>query len=83
MPTYKDKATDTWFVKFYSKGWKGENRQVKKQGFKTKKEALDYERNFKMREECNLDMAFGEFFNRGLLRNLRRQSLYMMILTMT
>lgn len=30
---------------------------------KQKKEALDFERNFKMREECNLDMAFGEFFN--------------------
>lgn len=29
---------------------------------KQKKEALDFERNFKMREECNLDMAFGEFF---------------------
>lgn len=63
MPAYKDKATDTWFVKFYSKDWKGENRQVKRRGFKTKKEALDFERNFKMREECNLDMAFGEFFN--------------------
>ena len=62
MPAYKDKATDTWFVKFYSKDWKGENRQVKRRGFKTKKEALDYERNFKIREECNLDMAFGEFF---------------------
>ena len=62
MPAYKDKATDTWFVKFYSKDWKGENRQVKRRGFKTKKEALDFERNFKMREECNLDMAFGEFF---------------------
>ena len=62
MPAYKDKATDTWFVKFYSKDWKGENRQVKRRGFKTKKEALDYERNIKIREECNLDMAFGEFF---------------------
>ncbi len=43
MPAYKDKATDTWFVKFYSKDWKGENRQVKRRGFKTKKEALDFE----------------------------------------
>lgn len=37
MPAYKDKATDTWFVKFYSKDWKGENRQVKRRGFKNKK----------------------------------------------
>ncbi len=62
MPAYKDPTTGTWFVKFYSKDWKGENRQVKKRGFRTKKEALDFERNFKMKEECNLDMIFGEFF---------------------
>ena len=62
MPAYKDPTTGTWFVKFYSKDWKGENRQVKKRGFKTKKEALEFERNFKMKEECNLDMTFGEFF---------------------
>ena len=62
MPAYKDPTTGTWFVKFYSKDWKGANRQVKKRGFKTKKEALDFERNFKMKEECNLDMTFGEFF---------------------
>lgn len=62
MPAYKDPTTGTWFVKFYSKDWKGENRQVKKRGFRTKKEALDFERNFKMKEECNLDMTFGEFF---------------------
>lgn len=62
MPAYKDPTTGTWFVKFYSKDWKGDNRQVKKRGFKTKKEALEFERNFKMKEECNLDMTFGEFF---------------------
>ncbi len=62
MPAYKDQTTGTWFVKFYSKGWTGENKQVKKRGFKTKKEALDFERNYKMREEGNLDMAFGELF---------------------
>lgn len=62
MPAYKDPTTGTWFVKFYSKDWKGENRQVKKRGFKTKKDALEFERNFKMKEECNLYMTFGEFF---------------------
>lgn len=62
MPAYKAPTTGTWFVKFYSKDWKGENRQIKKRGFKPQKEALDFERNFKMKEECNLDMTFGEFF---------------------
>lgn len=63
MPAYKDHVTGTWFVKFYSKDWKGENRQIKKRGFATKREALEYERNYKIRQECNLDMTFENFFS--------------------
>lgn len=63
MPAYKDKATGTWFVKFYSKHWTGENRQVKKRGFKTRREALDFERGYKLQEENSLDITFGEFWN--------------------
>lgn len=62
MPGYKDSKTGTWFVKFYCKDWTGENKQVKKRGFATKREALDYERNYKIRQENNLDMTFGEFW---------------------
>lgn len=62
MPAYKDNTTGTWFVKFYSKDWTRENRQIKKRGFATKREALDYERNYKIRQENNLDMTFGEFW---------------------
>lgn len=62
MPAYKDEKTGTWFVKFYAKDWKGDNRQVKKRGFATKREALEYERSYKVRQECNLDMTFENFF---------------------
>lgn len=62
MPAYKDSKTGTWFVKFYCKDWNGENKQIKKRGFATKREALDYERNYKIRQENNLDMTFGEFW---------------------
>ena len=40
MPAYKDSKTGTWFVKFYCKDWTGENKQIKKRGFATKREAL-------------------------------------------
>lgn len=60
MPAYKDKVTGTWYVKFYSKDWTGERKQIKRRGFETKKDALDFERNFKVREEYNLDMTFDE-----------------------
>lgn len=62
MPAYKDSKTGTWFVKFYCKDWTGENKQIKKRGFATKREALNYERNYKIRQENNLDMTFGEFW---------------------
>ena len=62
MPAYKDSKTGTWFVKFYCKDWTGENKQIKKRGFATKREALDYERNYKIRQENNLDMTLGEFW---------------------
>ena len=62
MPAYKDNKTGTWFVKFYCKDWTGENKQIKKRGYATKREALDYERNYKIRQENNLDMTFGEFW---------------------
>ena len=57
MPAYKDSKTGTWFVKFYCKDWTGENKQIKKRGFATKREALDYERNYKIRQKNNLDMT--------------------------
>lgn len=62
MPAYKDNKTGTWFVKFYCKDWTGENKQIKKRGFATKREALDYERNYKIWQENNLDMTFGKFW---------------------
>ena len=48
--------------KMYPIDWTGENKQIKKRGFATKREALDYERNYKIRQENNLDMTFGEFW---------------------
>lgn len=62
MPAYRDTETGKWFVKFYCKNWRGQNKQIKKRGFETKREALEYERNYKIREEGDLDMPFGEFF---------------------
>ncbi len=77
IPAYKDGVTGTWFVKFYSKSWTGENRQIKKRGFVTKREALEFERNYKVREECNLDMTFENFFklySEDIMDRLRRNT---------
>ena len=62
MPAYRDEETGKWFVKFYCKNWHGQNKQIKKRGFETKRDALDFERHFKVRESRNLDMTFGDFY---------------------
>ena len=63
MPAYKDEARNTWFCKFYYKDWKGESKQKMKKGFKTKKEAQDYEREFLNKAHASVDMALEVWLN--------------------
>ena len=41
--------------------WRGENKQVFKRGFATKKEAQEYEREFRMQKSADVTMNFGTF----------------------
>ena len=43
MSAYKDKTQGTWYVSFRYIDWTGKKTQKLKRGFKTKKEALNYE----------------------------------------
>ena len=61
MPPYKDKKNNTWYAKFNYKNWKGETKFTTKRGFATKREAVEYEREFKLRIAGDLDMNFEEF----------------------
>ena len=47
MAAYKDTERNTWYVAFYYRDWQGNNKKKKKRGFKTKREALDWEKTFK------------------------------------
>lgn len=49
MPAYKDKNTGNWYVSFYYEDWDGQTQKKFKRGFETKKEALDYEKNFRLK----------------------------------
>lgn len=61
MPAYKDAERNTWFVKFQYKDWKNERKWVTKRGFKTKREALQWEREFLLRKQGSLQMGFSDF----------------------
>ncbi|MGN0711372.1 MAG: tyrosine-type recombinase/integrase [Anaerovoracaceae bacterium] len=45
MPAYKDDK-GKWYCKFYYQDWTGERKQKKKSGFKTQREAKEWEREF-------------------------------------
>lgn len=62
MPAYKnDYQAGTWCAKFRYKNWKGEVKYITKRGFRTKKEACEWERSFLQREAGDLDMTFEDF----------------------
>lgn len=61
MAAFKDKERGTWFCKFYYTEYTGERKQKKKRGFATKKEALEWEREFLTKEKHGSTMLFKDF----------------------
>ena len=59
MPAYRDEKTKTWYVKFRYTDWQGKSKQTTKRGFKTKKDALNYEHEYKAtsEEKSNITVA--------------------------
>ena len=57
MPAYKEK-NNTWSSKFKYKDWLGKTRQKCKRGFLKKKDALDYEMEFKSKYMHTPDIMF-------------------------
>ena len=61
MAAYKDEQRGTWYVSFHYYDWTGKNCRKVKRGFKTKREATEWERHFRMKEAADLNMTFEEF----------------------
>lgn len=59
MPTYKDESKNTWYCKFYYKDWMGKRKQKKKEGFKTQREAKEFEREFirNSKDDCTISFV--------------------------
>ena len=62
MAAYKDEARGTWYVSFHYNDWTGKNKRKLKRGFRTRKEALEYEQKFLLQQAINLDMRFEDFY---------------------
>ncbi len=61
MAVSKDDERGTWTSRVRYKDWKGETHIHKKRGFKTKKEAQEYERQFLFMKSKDLNMSFADF----------------------
>lgn len=61
MSVYKDTKQGTWYVSFRYVDWTGEKKQKLKRGFRTKREALEYETEFKRKAAADMDMELGTF----------------------
>ncbi len=61
MPVYKDGESGTWRAQFYYKDWTGERHKKNKRGFRTKKEAQQYEAEFIRAAKADMDMKLSSF----------------------
>ncbi len=61
MPAYKDK-NNKWYCKFRYKDWTGNTKETTKRGFATKRDAIAWEENFKVRLSGELDMTLADFY---------------------
>ena len=66
MPAYRDKRNDTWLAKFTYKNVEGIRKHKTKRGFKTKREALEWEREFLLRYKGSPEMKFDTFVEKYL-----------------
>ena len=61
MPVYKDAERGSWYCQFYYEDWTGKRKKKYKRGFRTKKEAQDYESEFKRVANADMDMSVASF----------------------
>lgn len=76
MPTYKDDKT--WYVKFYYTTYDENRVQKFKRGFRTKKEAEQYEREFLLSQQYQPSMLFIDFleiYKKDVYPTLRKHSI--------
>ncbi|MCR5249971.1 MAG: Arm DNA-binding domain-containing protein, partial [Lachnospiraceae bacterium] len=56
MPVYKNEKNGTWYAMIRYKDWTGTNKQKCQRGFLTRKEAVEWEAQFKLQQASDIDM---------------------------
>ena len=63
MPAYKDYKTGKWEALFYYTDYKNERRKKHRRGFNTKREALEFEREFLAQSQFSIEMTFKSLYS--------------------
>ena len=63
MPAYKNDKTGKWETLFYYTDYKNERRKKHRRGFNTKKEALEFEREFLAQSQFSIEMTFKSLYS--------------------
>ena len=75
MPAYYDEEKKHWYVMFYAKDYKGDNKKYKKTGFKKKKDAQEYEAEFKRKVSGTINMSFQSLYEEYIIDFKKRHKL--------
>ncbi len=73
MPQYKDRERNTWFCEFRYKNFDQKIKKKKKRGFKTKREAQEYERNFLANLQPNAEKILFSELSRIYLSDIKNR----------
>ena len=79
MPIYKDEKYNTWFCKFYYVDYNGQKKQKLKRGFKTKREAKEFENRFLVKHQKDVTMPFSslvKYYKEDMETRLKPATIY-------
>lgn len=80
VAAYKDEKRGTWYVSFHYNDWTGKNCRKVKRGFKTKRDATEWERHFRMKEEkfgTEMNVIKDDIFEGTLLNMINEAIAYL------
>lgn len=80
MSVSKDAERGTWIIYARYVDWQGKVKVLHKRGFKTKKEAVVYEREYLLKKSKDVNMGFGQFVE-SYLEDLKPRLKYNTYLT--
>ena len=62
MPVYKDEQRNTWYCQFYTTDFTGKRKHIVRRGFKTRREAKEYEGKYKNTNNETSNITIGGLY---------------------